>query len=85
MVLKTINLKKLTMISYFCFRSAQRSGGAMLSRSRTFYTNSDNKPNSKKKSFEYKSYKNNFYPSKNTQQKDNQVIFDNYIDFIIWY
>ncbi|XP_060880963.1 GATA zinc finger domain-containing protein 14 isoform X2 [Metopolophium dirhodum] len=53
----------------------RHSAGTALSRSRTFYTNGDIKPNSPKKSFDYKNnfaYKNNFQQMKYIQQKDTQ-------------
>lgn len=54
----------------------------MLSRSRTFYINDEVKPPYQKKSFEYKGYKNNFQPIKNSQIKDTQVILENIFFFI---
>jgi len=62
----------------------QQNGSPMiLSRSRTFYTNSEMKPNSQNKSFEYKGYKNNFQQMKYTQQKDTpQVIVNTFMNTI---
>lgn len=57
-----------------CFRSTQYNRGSIISRSRTFYTNGEIKPNNQKKSYENKGYKNNFQQIKYTQQKDTQVI-----------
>ncbi|VVC40542.1 Hypothetical protein CINCED_3A021169 [Cinara cedri] len=45
----------------------------MLSRSRTFYTNGEIKPNSQKKSFEYKGYKNNFQQTNKNMQMQKDV------------
>lgn len=65
---------------YSYFRSIRHNNGTILSRSRTFYTNSDLKPNNPKKNVEYnKGYKNHFQPMKNTQQRDTQVILNNII------
>lgn len=60
-----------------CFRETRQSANTVLSRSRTFYTNGDIKPNIPKKSYDYKNnfpYKNNFQQIKYMQQKDSQVI-----------
>lgn len=61
-----------------CFRETRQNTNTVLSRSRTFYTNGDFKPNIPKKSYDYKNnfayYKNNFQQIKYIQQKDTQVI-----------
>lgn len=71
-------LRRLFIYFHNHFRNTpHRNGSAppMLSRSRTFYTNSEYKPNGQKKNFDYKGYKNNFPLMKSVQEKKIQVIF----------